>query len=388
MDLRRFRLTVRISTGFFSLGAAVAVVGMICLGALSHISGQIEHSGLSGDALAQINQSLSLGRNALILLMAIGCSAAVVMGMNVRGAINQRVEETVSVITRIASGDLQTRIPSEGRDEFSWINHELNQMRKKLQNVIATVRQAAVQVSTAANEIAAGNSDLSARTEAQAGSLQHTASSMQELTTTVRQNAANAAHANELATSASEVATKGGDLMTNVVATMDVINNSSRKIADIIGVIDGIAFQTNILALNAAVEAARAGEQGRGFAVVASEVRSLAQRSATAAKEIKSLIDDSVGKVNEGARLVNEAGDTMGEILRSVSEVTTIMGDISSSSQDQSTGIESVNSAIEQMEHVTQQNAAMVEQAAAAAQSLRDQSEQLTESVKVFALEA
>ncbi|MDE2389249.1 MAG: methyl-accepting chemotaxis protein, partial [Betaproteobacteria bacterium] len=248
------------------------------------------------------------------------------------------------------------------------------------------VRTGANQIATASGEIASGNSDLSQRTEEQASSLEETASSMEELTSTVRQNADNARQANQLAAGASEVAVKGGTVVGQVVQTMSSINESSKKIVDIISVIDGIAFQTNILALNAAVEAARAGEQGRGFAVVATEVRTLAQRSAAAAKEIKELISDSVVKVEDGTRLVDEAGATMDEIVNAVKRVTDIMSEISAASQEQSSGIEQVNQAVTQMDEVTQQNAALVEEAAAAAESMQDQTQALTQAVSTFKL--
>jgi methyl-accepting chemotaxis protein len=250
------------------------------------------------------------------------------------------------------------------------------------------VRSGTETIATASTEIASGNLDLSSRTEQQASALEETASSMEELTSTVKQNADNARQANQLAQSASEVALRGGAVVADVVRTMGSINASAGKIVDIIGVIDGIAFQTNILALNAAVEAARAGEQGRGFAVVASEVRSLAQRSASAAKEIKALIGDSVDKVGEGSRLVNQAGATMDDIVTSVKRVTDIMGEITMASREQEAGIEQINQAISEMDAVTQQNAALVEEAAAAAQSLQDQSGKLAEVVGVFRLDA
>jgi methyl-accepting chemotaxis protein len=252
--------------------------------------------------------------------------------------------------------------------------------------VIATVRASADTVSVAAAQISAGNADLSVRTEQQASSLEETASSLEELTSAVRQNTDNARQANSLAVSASDVARKGGAVVAQVVGTMGSINESAKKIADIIGVIDGIAFQTNILALNAAVEAARAGEQGRGFAVVATEVRNLAQRSAAAAKEIKGLIEDSVDKVNTGSALVDQAGATMEEIVASIRRVTDIMGDIANASHEQSAGIEQVNQAISQMDQVTQQNAALVEEAAAAASSLQDRAVELVDVVAVFRL--
>ena len=260
-------------------------------------------------------------------------------------------------------------------------------MRDSLAKVIGEVRQGTDTIASASSQIAAGNMDLSSRTEGQASSLEETAAAMEQLTSTVQQNADNAHQANQLALSASSVAVKGGSVVAQVVGTMGAINASSRKIVDIIGVIDGIAFQTNILALNAAVEAARAGEQGRGFAVVAAEVRSLAQRSAAAAKEIKTLIGDSVDKVEEGSKQVQEAGQTMNEIVDSVKRVTDIMAQISVASQEQTSGIEQINQAITQMDQVTQQNAALVEEAAAAAASLQEQAGALTQVVSVFKLD-
>ncbi len=259
-------------------------------------------------------------------------------------------------------------------------------MNESLHRTVAQVRQGTETIATASSQIASGNMDLSSRTEQQASSLEETASSMEELTSTVRQNADNARQANQLAVTASEVAVKGGEVVSQVVATMGSISDSSKKMADIIGVIDGIAFQTNILALNAAVKAARAGEQGRGFAVVAAEVRNLAQRSAAAAREIKALIDDSVDKVGVGGRLVEQAGQTMNEVVASIKRVYDIMGEITAASQEQSDGIEQVNQAITQMDTVTQQNAALVEEAAAAAESLQDQAANLSSLVSVFNL--
>ena len=262
----------------------------------------------------------------------------------------------------------------------------LKDMNVSLLGIVSDVRSSTETIASASSQIAAGNLNLSSRTEEQASSLEETASSMEELTSTVKQNAENAHLANRLAASASEVASKGGAVVSQVVQTMESINESANKIVDIIGVIDGIAFQTNILALNAAVEAARAGEQGRGFAVVAAEVRNLAQRSATAAKEIKALISNSVEKVDLGAKLVDQAGVTMNEIVTSVKRVTDIIGEITSASQEQTAGIEQINQAICQMDMTTQQNAALVEEAAAAAASMQDQTVNLTRAVSMFNL--
>ncbi|WP_338844647.1 methyl-accepting chemotaxis protein [Massilia sp. W12] len=291
----------------------------------------------------------------------------------------------VSIVKRIASGDLACEISTAAHDNKSLL-FEMQGMRDNLANIVSEVRRGADNIANAANDVARGNMDLSSRTESQAGSLEETASSMEELTATVRQNADSARQARDLAGSASDVAQRGGKVVGEVVNTMDSINASSKKIVDIISVIDGIAFQTNILALNAAVEAARAGEQGRGFAVVAAEVRSLAQRSAGAAKEIKQLINDSVEKVGAGARLVDQAGATMSEIVQSIQRVTDIISEISAASQEQSTGIEQINQAIVQMDHNTQQNSALVEEAAAATHSMQEETRQLVDLVATFTL--
>ncbi|MFJ9449112.1 methyl-accepting chemotaxis protein [Herbaspirillum sp. NPDC101397] len=301
--------------------------------------------------------------------------------------VSRPLAEALDVAQRVAAGDLTADIEAHSTDETGELMLALKSMNANLLKIVSEVRASTDTINTASGEIAAGNLDLSSRTEEQAGSLEETASAMEELTSTVKQNADNARQANQLAVSASEVAIEGGNVVGRVVSTMDEINDSSRKIVDIISVIDSIAFQTNILALNAAVEAARAGEQGRGFAVVASEVRNLAQRSAAAAKEIKTLIDNSVSKVGDGSKLVAQAGTTMNEVVASVRRVTDIVGEISAASAEQSTGIEQINLAITQMDEVTQQNAALVEEAAAAAQSLRDQAERLSQSIGVFKLE-
>ncbi|QGZ40157.1 methyl-accepting chemotaxis protein [Pseudoduganella flava] len=326
-------------------------------------------------------------RNAQLLMIALGIAALAVgaaIAYFVTRSITRPIGEAVDVAETVAAGDLASTIATDRSDETGRLLRALKGMNDALLNVVGQVRSGTEAIGTASREIAAGNMDLSARTEQQAGSLEETASTMEELTSTVRQNADNARQANQLARNASEVATRGGAIVSQVVDTMGTINASSKKIVDIIGVIDSIAFQTNILALNAAVEAARAGEQGRGFAVVATEVRNLAQRSAGAAREIKELITASVADVDQGSRLVNEAGTTMGDIVQSITRVTDIMGEIASANQEQTTGIEQVNQAITQMDEVTQQNAALVEEAAAASQSMQEQAARLAEVVAFF----
>ncbi len=310
---------------------------------------------------------------------------AMTLYRNISGSLSN-IQKTFEDIS--ASLDLSQPMKVDRMDEIGLTATAFNKLRTRIVDVIATVRSSTDSVSVAARQIAVGNTDLSSRTEQQAASLEETASSLEQLTSVVKQNTENAKQANQLALSASHIASQGGDVVRQVVDTMNSINASSRKIVDIISVIDGIAFQTNILALNAAVEAARAGEQGRGFAVVASEVRSLAQRSAAAAKEIKTLIDDSVDKVGSGSKLVEQAGTTMSDIVNSVQKVTDIVGEIASASEEQSGGISQVNLAVSQMDDVTQQNAALVEEAAAAAQALQEQAETLEKVVSVFKLDA
>jgi methyl-accepting chemotaxis protein len=294
------------------------------------------------------------------------------------------IEEAVHVAETVASGDLTSKIEVTSADETGRLLAALRDMNASLGRIVSDVRSGTDTVATASGQIAEGNLDLSARTETQASSLEETASSMEELTSTVKQNADNARQASQLAATVSEVAIKGGEVVAQVVSTMDAIHASSKKIVDIIAVIDGIAFQTNILALNAAVEAARAGEQGRGFAVVAGEVRTLAQRSANAAKEIKTLIDDSVANVDVGNELVAEAGTTMSKVVASVKQMTDLVNEIALASQEQSVGIEQVNQAVGHMDEVTQQNAALVEEATAAAASLNDQARHLSQAVSAF----
>ncbi|HYD81153.1 MAG TPA: methyl-accepting chemotaxis protein [Paucimonas sp.] len=301
-------------------------------------------------------------------------------------SIAKPLEEAVHAADVIASGDLTITLEKKSDDEIGRLFGAFDSMQTKLVDTVRQINEGAGTIASASQEIASGNADLSSQTESQASSLEETASSMEELTSTVKQNADNARQANQLAMSASEVAKKGGEVVNQVVSTMGSINESARKIVDIISVIDGIAFQTNILALNAAVEAARAGEQGRGFAVVAAEVRNLAQRSAAAAKEIKALIGDSVEKVDAGSRLVEQAGATMDEIVTSVRHVTDIIGEITAASQEQSAGIEQVNQAIVQIDDTTQKNAALVEEAAAAAEALQEQAAKLAQLVHVFKL--
>jgi len=319
----------------------------------------------------------------IVLALASLGLAALVAWWNTR-SITRPLARALDVANTVAAGDLTSRIEVTSRDETGMLLQALKTMNENLVRTVTTVRTSSDTIGTAASEVAAGSLDLSSRTEEQASSLEETASSMEELTSTVKQNADNARQANTLAAAASQVAERGGRVIGDVVGTMEQINSSAGKIADIIGVIDGIAFQTNILALNAAVEAARAGEQGRGFAVVATEVRNLAQRSAAAAKEIKTLIGDSTDAVTAGSKLVNEAGATMSEIVDSVRRVTDIMSEITAASSEQTAGIEQINEAVVQMDQVTQQNAALVEQAAAASASMQEQTARLAEAVSVF----
>ncbi|QYF95795.1 MCP four helix bundle domain-containing protein [Massilia sp. PAMC28688] len=343
-----------------------------------------------GSAASHQGDELYAGaRTAVMVLLAAAVALGVMLALFIsRALVRQLGGEpgyAAAVAGKIAAGDLSAEVLVAASDNSSMML-AMKQMRDSLSRIVGDVRSGTDTIATASSQIACGNLDLSARTEEQASSLEETASSMEELTSTVKQSADNARQANSLATTASEVASKGGAVVAQVVDTMGEINASSRKISDIISVIDGIAFQTNILALNAAVEAARAGEQGRGFAVVATEVRNLAQRSAAAAKEIKILIGDSVEKVDTGSKLVSQAGETMNEIVDSVRRVTDIMGEILSAAQEQTMGIEQINEAISQMDQVTQQNAALVEEAAAASQSMQEQSATLAQTVSVFKL--
>jgi methyl-accepting chemotaxis protein len=347
---------------------------------------EFERKAMADESKVALEQS----RSAELLLISASLAAValgILFAILITRSITRPLSKAVTVAEAVANGDLTSTIHVTSKDETGQLLQALMHMNENLTKIVGEVRTGTDTISTAVNEIAAGNLDLSARTEQQAGSLEETASSMEEMTSTVKQNADNARQANRLAVAASDVAGRGGLVVSQVVGTMNSINESSKKVVDIVGVIDGIAFQTNILALNAAVEAARAGEEGRGFAVVAAEVRSLAQRSAAAAKEIKTLIDDSVGKVDAGAALVSQAGATMAEIITSIKQVTDIVGEITAASQEQTSGIEQINQAIAQMDQVTQQNAALVEEAAAASQSMAEQADKLSQAVSVFKLD-
>ena len=335
-------------------------------------------------AAAHIEDIANSSRRLLFVLAALVLLFGATAGWLLTTGIVRPLQQAVIAARRVANGDLTGHIDDSAKDETGQLLSALKDMNASLLSIVTEVRTGTDHITTSSTEIAQGNQDLSRRTEQQAGALEETASSMEELTSTVKHNADNARQANQLAASAAQVAVKGGAVVAQVVGTMDSINQSSSKIVDIIAVIDGIAFQTNILALNAAVEAARAGEQGRGFAVVASEVRNLAQRSASAAKEIKALIGDSVEKVNQGSKLVADAGTTMDEIVSSVHKVSDMISEITAASSEQSAGINEVNHAIGSMDAVTQQNAALVEQAAAAAESMQQQAAALAQAVSVF----
>ena len=344
------------------------------------------------DELAAFEKSVLSSAETSQWVLAIGAGASLVLGLLfavwATRSITTPVQRAVEAAEEISKGNLALRIEAQGKDEAARLLRALSEMQESLSRIVGHVREGSQSVAVASSEIASGNNDLSARTEQQASALQQTAASMEQLNSTVRQNADNARQANQLAMSASTVAVQGGEVVGQVVETMKGINDSSRKISDIIGVIDGIAFQTNILALNAAVEAARAGEQGRGFAVVASEVRSLAGRSAEAAKQIKTLINDSVERVEHGTSLVDQAGTTMTEVVGAIKRVTDLMGEISAASNEQSQGVSQVGEAVTQMDQVTQQNAALVEEMAAAASSLNNQAQDLVDTVAFFKLAA
>ncbi len=347
---------------------------------LEHVGNAARQEVRASDAGYAFNRNLLLGASAVSVL------AALALALLITRSIVLPIREAVHVARTVAAGDLRSAIAVSRRDELGELQAALKAMNESLVRIVGDVRQGSDHIATGSAQIATGNADLSTRTEQQASSLQETAASMEQMNATVRNSADTARQATQLATAASSAAVKGGEVVGQVVATMQDIQASSQKIGDIIGVIDGIAFQTNILALNAAVEAARAGEQGRGFAVVAAEVRNLAQRSAAAAKEIKQLINDSVERVESGTALVDKAGATMNEVVDSVKRVTDIMGEISSASKEQSDGVGQIGEAVTQMDQATQQNAALVEEMAAAASSLRTQSTDLVQAVAVFRL--
>ena len=339
------------------------------------------------DSGAVANRTVETAKTTIAALLALAGVVALAMAVWIIRSVTQPIAEAVTIARGVAAGDLAMEFDAHGTNETGLLLGALHEMKTRLAHIVGDVRGNAEGVASASAQISQGNNDLSARTEQQASALQQTAASMEELSATVRQNADNASQANQLARGASTVAVQGGEVVGQVVETMKGINASSKKVADIIGVIDGIAFQTNILALNAAVEAARAGEQGRGFAVVASEVRSLAQRSADAAKEIKTLIAASVERVEQGTAQVDRAGETMREVVASIRRVTDIVAEISAASAEQSTGVAQIGEAVSQMDQATQQNAALVEESAAAAESLKGQAHQLVDAVAVFRLE-
>ena len=370
--------------------AAQAFQGIFVPGSTKYlkvVNDMLQHQRASIDATArEIDAVAKTSRNLLLTLAVLALGFGVVCAWLLTTGIVRPLRTAVEIARKVADGDLTAQIDASAKDETGQLLLALKDMNTSLLNIVSEVRSGTDSIATSSTQIAAGNQDLSSRTEEQAGSLEETASSMEELTSTVKQNADNARQANQLAASAAQVAVKGGEVVAQVVGTMESINSSSNKIVDIISVIDGIAFQTNILALNAAVEAARAGEQGRGFAVVASEVRNLAQRSASAAKEIKTLIGASVEQVNAGSMLVAQAGSTMNDIVDSVQRVSDIITEITAASSEQSVGIDEINRAIGQMDAVTQQNAALVEESAAAAESMQHQAHSLAQVVSVFKL--
>ena len=373
--IRQVSLVRRVMIGFVAMGVIVLLLGGAAAWTVRQLAAGVK---LDAEAAAWW----------FIGCAAAGCGVALLAGWLIRGSIKESVESTVQCVIRIAGGDLETKITSSGKDEISWLRAELNGMRKKLRTMVMDVRQTVESVNTASDEIASGNTDLSNRTEQQASALQQTVSSMAQLAATVSSNSDNTRDARSVVTGSSEIAARGAQTMQDVIVRMDEINTSAGKIAEIIGVIDSIAYQTNILALNAAVEAARAGEQGRGFAVVAEEVRSLAQRSSTAAREIKALIGDSSAKVTAGSKLVADAGRTMREIVDSVGQVASLIAGIAQAGESQGSDIGRMQQAVSKLDTMTQQNATLVEELAASAQSLKGQSERLTEAMSSFRVTA
>jgi methyl-accepting chemotaxis protein len=390
--LRRFSICNRVLYGFSLMGLMCLLAGGAVswqMTALASDLGRLATGATAGvpvAAMAQLQSHLEQLRWLSLLTTAALALAGVAGGAVVRASIKGPIERTIQSVIGMGRGNLGTKISSPGLDEVSWLNSELNSMRKKLREMVLAVRGSSDSVKGSASELAIGNSDLSQRTESQSAALQQASSSMAQLAAALRANSGLATEASALVQQANDVAGEGGRLMHDVVERMGDINASAHRISEIIQVIDAIAFQTNILALNAAVEAARAGDQGRGFAVVASEVRSLAQRSGTAAREIKELINDSVGKVTSGSSLVDEAGRNMTAIVAGVSQVSGLVSQMAGAERSQSDGIAQVHRVIAQMDDMTQRNAALVEQASAASQSLKQQSESLTTAVGVFEL--
>jgi len=387
MNFKNMKVSSQLALAFAALGLFVLLIGAVATFRISSIQDHVgpvmsQHAQEAAgyDLQAEVATTSWLIGGLTLTAFVVGGLLALLIVRSITSSLNQ----ALAVARAVSNGDLTREIHAEGRGETAELLMALKQMQDGLSSVIASIRSGAESVSTGATQIASGNQDLSSRTETQASNLQQTAASMEQLTSTVKQSADNAMQANQVASAASEVATKGGRVVGQVVETMGGIQDSSKKIAEIINVIDGIAFQTNILALNAAVEAARAGEQGRGFAVVAGEVRSLAQRSAQAAREIKTLITDSVQRVENGSKLVNVAGVTMGEVVEHVKRVTDLISEVTAASREQSSGIAQVNDAVNQLDQVTQQNAALVEQSAAAAESLKSQAAKLSEVVGAF----
>ena len=390
--LRRFSICNRVLYGFSLMGLVSLLVGGAVSWRMAALAASVNQLsagatfGLPASAVAQILSGVEQLQWLGLLATAVLALAGLASGFIVKASIKGPIESTIQSVIGMGGGNLGSKISSPGRDEVSWLNSELNSMRKQLREMVLAVRGSSDSVNGSASELAIGNSDLSERTESQAAALQEASSSMAQLAAALRANSQLATEASSLVHQANGVAAEGGRLMNDVVQRMGEINSSAKRISDIIQVIDGIAFQTNILALNAAVEAARAGEQGRGFAVVASEVRSLAQRSGTAAREIKQLINDSVGKVNSGSNLVDEAGRNMQAIVTGVSKVSGLVSQMAGAERSQSDGIAQVHQVIAQMDDMTQRNAALVEQASAASRSLKEQSESLTSAVRVFEL--
>ena len=390
--LRRFSICNRVLYGFSLMGLMCLLVEGAVSWRMAALAASVDRlsvgatSGLAASAVAQIQSGVEQVQWLGLVATTTLALAGVAGGFIIRASIKGPIESTIQSVIGMGGGNLGSKISSPGRDEVSWLNSELNSMRKSLREMVLAVRGSSDSVNGSAGELAIGNGDLSQRTESQAAALQEASSSMAQLAATLQANSRLATEASSLVQQANGVAGEGGRLMQDVVKRMGEINSSANRISDIIQVIDGIAFQTNILALNAAVEAARAGEQGRGFAVVASEVRSLAQRSGTAAREIKQLINDSVEKVTSGSNLVDEAGRNMQAIVTGVSHVSGLVSQMAGAERSQSDGIAQVHQVIARMDDMTQRNAALVEQASAASQSLKEQSESLTSAVRVFDL--